>query len=239
MISHLLLFFHHSGTSKGVQRQKSRSFFLLPVRARKYLTLWCPTETLPSHLWAFTGIWDCKTDWELRLLVHARAGTRLGGESPSVPGNGFSSFPNTEVTSTTWRGLMNIRKHMHVHKFSQIDSLWAPSMLRLVLLALWRAPGTSDCGKQHVSSGGLVVKSHLPLLTPWTGAHKAPLSMEFSRQEYYSGLPFSSPGDLSDSGIKPTSPALQADSLLLSHQASSWEATWTHSNCNTGVMTFS
>ena len=50
--------------------------------------------------------------------------------------------------------------------------------------------------------------------TPWTVACQAPLSMKFSRQEYWSGLPFSSPGDLSDPGIKPRSLALQADALL-------------------------
>ena len=44
--------------------------------------------------------------------------------------------------------------------------------------------------------------------TPWTGAYHAPLSMGFSRQEYWSGLPFPSPGDLSDPGIKFRSPAL-------------------------------
>ena len=49
--------------------------------------------------------------------------------------------------------------------------------------------------------------------TPWTVAYQAPLSMEFSRQEYWSGLPFPSPGDLPDPGIKPGSPALQADAL--------------------------
>ena len=49
--------------------------------------------------------------------------------------------------------------------------------------------------------------------TPWTVAYKAPLSMEFSRQEYWSGLPFSSPGDLPDPGIEPRSPTLQADTL--------------------------
>ena len=49
--------------------------------------------------------------------------------------------------------------------------------------------------------------------TPWTIAHQ-PLSMEFSRQEYWSKLPFPSPGDLPDPGIEPSSPALQADSLL-------------------------
>ena len=44
-------------------------------------------------------------------------------------------------------------------------------------------------------------------------AHQAPLSMEFSRQEYWSELPFPTPGDDPDSGIEPVSPALQADSL--------------------------
>ena len=44
--------------------------------------------------------------------------------------------------------------------------------------------------------------------TPWTVAYQAPWSMGFSRQEYWSGLPFPSPGDLSDPGIEPGSPAL-------------------------------
>ena len=50
-------------------------------------------------------------------------------------------------------------------------------------------------------------------MTPWTVAHQTPLSMVFPRQEYWSGLPFLSPGDLVDPGIKPRSPALQADFL--------------------------
>ena len=48
-------------------------------------------------------------------------------------------------------------------------------------------------------------------VTPWTVAHQAPPSMEFPRQEYWSGLSFRSPGDLPDSGIEPRSPALLAD----------------------------
>ena len=53
--------------------------------------------------------------------------------------------------------------------------------------------------------------SHVRLFaTPWTVAHQAPQSMEFSRQEYWSGLSFPSPGDLSDPGIKPRSPSLWA-----------------------------
>ena len=50
--------------------------------------------------------------------------------------------------------------------------------------------------------------------TPWTIAHQAPPSMEFSKQEYWSGLPFPSPGDLPNPGIESRSPTLQADSLL-------------------------
>ena len=55
----------------------------------------------------------------------------------------------------------------------------------------------------------MCVLNHAQLsATPWTVAHQPPLSMEFSRQEYWSGLPFPPPGDLPNPGIKPTSPAL-------------------------------
>ena len=56
--------------------------------------------------------------------------------------------------------------------------------------------------------------SHVQLCaTPWTIVHQDLLSMEFSRQEYWSGLPHHSPGDLPNPGIKPGSPTLQVDSL--------------------------
>ena len=58
------------------------------------------------------------------------------------------------------------------------------------------------------------VHSHVRLsVTPWTAVHRAPLSMAFSRQEYWSGLLFPSPGDLPNPGIEGSSPALQAVSL--------------------------
>ena len=70
--------------------------------------------------------------------------------------------------------------------------------------------------------------------TPWTRAHQAPPSMEFSRQEYWSGLPFPSPGDLPDPGIEPGSPALRADALPSEPPFCIWEdakvwAHWNHS----------
>ena len=77
-----------------------------------------------------------------------------------------------------------------------------------------------------------VTQSCLTLVTPWTVACKVPLSMGFSRQEYWSGLPFPSSGDLSDPEIEPRSPALQAESLPTelggkpyhpSHQGNHWK----------------
>ena len=76
--------------------------------------------------------------------------------------------------------------------------------------------------------------SHVRLFaTPWTVARQAPPSMGFSRQEYWSGLPFPSPGDLPDPGIKPRSPALQVDALTSeppgtwsNRQIWSWSREW-------------
>ena len=80
-------------------------------------------------------------------------------------------------------------------------------------------PSSSLCA---LFSTGMCVLSHFSCVqifaTPWTTARQAPLTMGFSRQEYWSGLPFPPPGHLSDPGIKPTSlrsPALQVGSLPL------------------------
>ena len=72
---------------------------------------------------------------------------------------------------------------------------------------LWLHSCEHACVLSHFSCVPLFV-------TPWTIARQAPLSMGFSRQEYWSGLPCPSPGDLPDPGIEPRSPALQADCLF-------------------------
>ena len=66
--------------------------------------------------------------------------------------------------------------------------------------------------------------------TTWTVARQAPLSMGFSRQEYWSGLPFPSPEDLPDPGIEPKSPSLQADSLPVSHRGSLRITIWSNNS---------
>ena len=92
------------------------------------------------------------------------------------------------------------------------------------LFSVMCQPGWKGClGKNGGGGGGLVAKSFPALATSWTGACQAPLPMGFSRQEYWSGLPFPSPGDLPYLGIKPGShtlqgsPALWADSLPSNH----------------------
>ena len=57
-------------------------------------------------------------------------------------------------------------------------------------------------------------------LQPWAVARQSPLSTQFSRQEYWSGLPLTTPGAPPDQGIQPGSPAWQTDSLPLNHQGS-------------------
>ena len=89
-----------------------------------------------------------------------------------------------------------------------------------------QCPGRLEARSEACSVSSLQPKQDYLIsltVTPWTVAHRAPLSMGFSRQEYWSGLPCPPPGDLPDPGIKPTSPmvpSLQAASLLLSHWGS-------------------
>ena len=100
---------------------------------------------------------------------------------------------------------------------------WAHVALNKIRLWVTRKNRKGNTGRQLtrwmttwqlVKSENVSRSSHVLLFaTPWTVARQDPLSMGFSRQEYWSRLPFASPGDLPHPGIKPRSPALQADSL--------------------------
>ena len=93
---------------------------------------------------------------------------------------------------------------------------WIAKCKRMKLEHLLTPLGRKCCYQLLTSVGTKKVKSlsHVRLFaTPWTVAHQAPTSMEFSRQEYWSGLPFPSPGDLANPGIKPGSPTLRANTL--------------------------
>ena len=74
-----------------------------------------------------------------------------------------------------------------------------------------RNPNLARNNKAHITFS--IISCVRLFVTPWTVAYQAPLSMGFSRQECWSGLPFPSPGDLPNPGIELSSPALQADAL--------------------------
>ena len=82
-----------------------------------------------------------------------------------------------------------------------------------------KGDGGLKCSK-HVYSVAYLCLTFF--VTSWTIAHQAPLSMELSRQKYWSELPFPSPGYLSDPGVKPGSPALHVDSLLSEPPGKPW-----------------
>ena len=99
-----------------------------------------------------------------------------------------------------------LKKKKNPKKEFKENSERTSSLLTFALLGVQKEKKGSGCG-------GLVAKSCLTPTTPWTVAHQAPLSMGFSRQEYWGGLPFPSPEGLPNPGIKPRFPVLQSDSL--------------------------
>ena len=122
----------------------------------------------------------------------------------------------------------------------EMDLFQNPVFLKTILLhsllpqRVARQAGKAVTAKVWSAYSYMIVKSfsHIWLfVTPWTVACQTPLSMRFSRQEYWGGLPFPTLGDLPDPGMEPRSPALQADSLLTEPPGSPTELhTSTHSS---------
>ena len=127
----------------------------------------------------------------------------------------FSQAMNSE----TWGGGRDEKKAIEW----TVRGGWGNNMSAHSLEMLFRSSHSSQpADESHFSKNLYVskVKGKVKTLsrvrlfaTPWTVAHQTPPSMGFSRQEYWSGLPFPSPGDLPDPGIEPGSPAFQADAL--------------------------
>ena len=150
----------------------------------------------------------------LRALYASRTEAG-GGEGSWVPGAALPQGPSRFA-------------RVRVHQLDGITSFWKSALPTWTQVS---EPPSSCCSCSPSSDASSIPDSpslcvRLPghfsavclLATPWTVACRAPLSMGFPRQEYWSGLPFPSPGDLPNAGIEPTppaSPALQADSLPL------------------------
>ena len=129
----------------------------------------------------------------------------------------LSSFSHVQLFATPWTAACQSPLSMGFSRQPYWSGLPCPppgdlqtqgSNLCLSCLLHWQA------GSLPLSERGSEVAQLCPTLCdPMDGGYQAPPSMGFSRQEFWSGLPFPSPGDLPDSGIKPRSPALQADAL--------------------------
>ena len=100
---------------------------------------------------------------------------------------------------------MKIKQHSLKQQMGQIFWLYLPKSCK----TYFTKPVLERKGRKKVK---LLSRVRL-FAIPWTVAHQDRLSIGFSRQEYWSGLPFSSPGDLPDPGIEPRSPTLQAEAL--------------------------
>ena len=135
--------------------------------------------------------------------------------------SGGRSFSFSISTSTEYSGLISFRmdwldllavrgtlKSLLQHHSSKASILRALSFLYNPTLTF-----IHDYWKNHEKLKIKSLSCVRLFATPWTVAHQAPLSLGFSRQEYWIGLPFPSPGDLPNPGTEPRSPALQADAL--------------------------
>ena len=134
-----------------------------------------------------------------------------------IPLRGYSPGPKTETCSPMDSG-PNCQECSRVDSLRQARRqkyLWPPPVRKGFIFER-RKKNTMSIKPPvaHLVSEWVKSPSRVQLFaTPWTVAYQAPPSMEFSRQEYWSGLPFPSPGDLPNPGIEPGSPALQADAL--------------------------
>ena len=144
--------------------------------------------------------------------------TRDQIQIPCVGNQILSHWTTREVPHTTLNGR------------TRIKLTWFPSLSSFSLCQLHPQGWELSKGKElwDYKLPAWVKWSEVKLLscvrlfaTPWTLAYQVPSSMGFSRQEYWSGLLFPSPGDLPDPGIKPGSPALQTDALLSEPQGKS------------------
>ena len=117
---------------------------------------------------------------------------------------------------------MFIYTHSDFRNYKELV-MWLPLAKRSEYLEKGKDASWEHCRSLHFLWDGLNLCTHAQLLCYvwlfamlWTVARQGPLSMGFPRQEYWTGLPFPPPGDLLNPGIKHESPAIQADSLLLS-----------------------
>ena len=164
------------------------------------------TKTL-SHLWSLlehSYMKICKVRWGSNMCSCSVTKSCLALCNPmdcTLPG--FSVHGISQARIPEWVAISFSRLIFLTQALNPMSSALAGGFFT-----------TKPPGKPNVWWSEVKWLSHVWLFaTPWTAAYQAPPSMGFSRQEYWSGLPFPSPGDLPNPGIEPRSPALWADTL--------------------------
>ena len=162
-----------------------------------------------------------------------RSSTQPVGSWPALQASSLSCRSLLLMLFPLWTNLREAQKSLRNGAYEVAKAGFAATCMDLEIVisklshwVKWVRQGKTDTIQYHL---GRLLFSHSVVsdffVTPWTVAHQASLSMGFLGQEYWSGLPFPSPGALPNSGIKPTSASLlhgQADSLLLTPQGSLW-----------------
>ena len=132
------------------------------------------------------------------------------------PPNEYSGLISFRIDWFDLLAVQETLKSLLQHHSSKASVLWCSVFFMIQFSQPYMTTGKTIVWTIWTFVGTEKVKSLSSVwlfAAPWTVAHQAPLSMGFSRQEYWSGLPFPSPGDLPDPGIEPRSPELQADAL--------------------------
>ena len=175
-----------------------------------------------SWMWTLGAFWlhsSCCPHWAPSCLVITVASlvlmSLLASTHPLQPN------PQIDTVLNTWKPLM--MNSVIIQKQQQDSGLRPNPISSTFLMSNTRqASSPLSAFTSFICSSVAGMLSHVWLFaTAWNVVRQAPLSMKFPSEEYWSGLPFPTPGDLSDSGIEPVSPAsfaLQAASLPLSHR---------------------
>ena len=155
--------------------------------------------------------------WFRNFPIYSRLRTREDLKTTKA-----ASWKTTQILSQSlkgalgrswWKFLLIIRSLRTLCTFTE-EQQWTRSWLCDIQSSLDKAHVELPAFLNRMKVKVLVCLSHVQLFsTPWTVAHQTPLSMGFSTQKYWSGLPCPPPGDLPDSRIEPEFPVLQADSL--------------------------
>ena len=178
----------------------------------------CVMWKLLSHVWIFVTPWTIACQASL-FMGFCWQESFSGGYSQPRDRTQVSRIADGVFTAWATREAIGTFIHVHQKQYCSVNTIQKIERFQKTRCSFSNLHRWSTC----VPACLLLSRVWL-FVTPWTIAHQALLSKGCSRQEYWSGLLFPSPGDLPNPGIKPASPDLWADSLCLSHQESPMES---------------